>query len=160
MEITIVPVTDTLPVERAFVISMVIKSFKGRRDVEVHLFHAGPHESELETAEGVIWDDLVDSGHPKADKSVETFKIILEAFTEAERDQVIEYLKNRYEGRVSQINACTLSFPIPQGMPPLSAAPEGKTIGFIRFESTPHYTLPFTVHGLYDLSQHEPLVQE
>ena len=30
-------------------------------------------------------------------------------------------------------------------------------MGRIRFEIVPGYLLPFTVHGLYDLSQHKPM---
>ena len=38
MEIDVVPADFNLRVDRAWTVSMVIKSFKGRKDVNVHLF--------------------------------------------------------------------------------------------------------------------------
>lgn len=147
------------PVERCHVMTMVVKSFKGRRDVDVHLFRPDFDPAE---AEAIDWNPLIgDPMHPDLNDDPELpRRIVMEAFTAEERDQVVEYLKERYEGKLESINASPMGFPVPLGMPPLSAMPEGKTIGFIRFEKTPRYPLPFAMHGMYDLAQHEPLAPE
>jgi hypothetical protein len=86
-------------------------------------------------------------------------KVLLEAFTREERDQVIDYLANRYASRLTKLTAAPLGFPIPQGLVPLSSFSEGKTIGTIKLDKIPNYTLPFPIRGLYDLSRHRPLVE-
>ncbi len=159
MQIDIIPPDKALPVERAYVLSMVIKTFKGRKDVEVHLFRP---DLDPDQAEGYAWDELIeDTHHPdvQADFAAAR-KVLMEAFTEKERDLVIDYLKKRYVAKLESIASCAMNFPAPLGIPALSQMPEGKTIGFIRFEKIPNYTLPFPVHGLYDLAQHEPIVRE
>lgn len=147
-----------LPVERAYVLSVTIKSFKGRRDVEVHLFRTEYNENE---EQDYTWQNLlgqpVDASHTD-DKG--SRQVLLEAFTKEERDQIIDYLKERYSDRLGEINAHPMDFPIPLGLAPLSSFPEGQTIGFIRFNRIPNYSLPFSFHGLYDLAQHEPVVNE
>jgi hypothetical protein len=145
--------------ERIYAISIVIRSFKGRRDVEVHLFRQDWDESEFSAYD---WDKLI--GQP-LEPNIEydegsSRRIILEAFTREERDAVVDYLRERYENRLSRIDACALDLPVPAGLPPLSTYPEGKSIGFIRFDEIPNYPLDFKFRGLYDLSRHEPLVRD
>lgn len=149
------PVTPP-PVDRAWAVSMVIKSFKGRRDVEVHLYRA-----EAAADDGYDWDALLGELPPNAPAEPEATRlVILEAFTQAERDQVLDFLKARYEDRLQSITATPMEFPLPKGLPPLSSFPEGKSIGRIRFEKIPTFDLGFVIHGLYDLSRHKPLVEE
>lgn len=147
-----------LPVDRAYVLSMTIKSFKGRRDVQVHLFRTGYDMAE---AQGYPWEHLLgeplDAQHTDAEGSRQ---LLLEAFTADERDQILAYLEKRYADRLTEISAQPMDFPIPLGLCPLSAFPEGETIGFIRFDRIPNYDLPFAFHGLYDLAQHSPVVKE
>ncbi|NJB66610.1 hypothetical protein GGQ74_000250 [Desulfobaculum xiamenense] len=148
-----------LPTDRAYVMSMTIKTFKGRRDVVVHLFRTGYDAATEDHA--YPWQHLLGQPldmHHTDDKG--SRKVLLEAFTKEERDQILDYLAKRYEDRVSEIAARPMDFPIPLGLVPLSDIPEGQTIGFIRFDRTPNYSLPFAFHGLYDLSQHEPVVEE
>jgi hypothetical protein len=57
-----------------------------------------------------------------------------------------------------RVTVCPLALPIPLGVVPLSAIPEGKTMGFIRFDAVRDYPLPFAVRAFYDLDAHEPLV--
>ncbi len=162
MDVKVAVPEHTLPVDRAWVVSMVIKSFKGRKNVDIHLFRAG-YDAEAEGQDPKYdWNILIgDPMHPEMDLDpLKTRLTVFEAFTQDERDKVIEYIKDRYDERVTSIIAGPLDLPIPLGLPPLSSIPEGKTLGFIRFEKIPNYTLPFVVHGFYDLSQHEPLVQE
>ncbi len=146
------------PADRAYVLSIAIRSFKGRKNVEVHLFRPDYSEEELDAYD---WDRLI--GDPVQTgmefDPMGSCKVVLEAFTEKERDMLVEYLKTRYESRLTHITAMPMDFPVPLGLTPLSSIPEGKSIGFIRFDKIPNYTLPFAVHGLYDLAQHEPIVQ-
>lgn len=159
MEVKIAVPEHQLPVDRAWVVTMTIKSFKGRKNVDIHLFRAG-YDAETEGLDPKYdWNVLIgDPMHPEMDLDpLKTRLTVFESFTIEERDQLIQYIKDRYDERVSSIIAGPLDLPIPLGLPPLSSIPEGKTMGFIRFEKIPNYTLPFVVHGFYDLSQHQPL---
>ncbi|MGE4299666.1 MAG: hypothetical protein AB7E47_16730 [Desulfovibrionaceae bacterium] len=162
MEITIIPLETPAPIARIHVLSMIIRTFKGRRDVEVHLFRPEPDAGDMAEMEAAGWDTLIeDTQHPDIECDMDTTRrVLLEAFTEEERDTLLAYLSERYEGKVSAITACPMVLPIPLGLKPLSSFPVGKTIGVIRFDALPNYPLPFAVHGLYDLAQHEPLVQD
>jgi hypothetical protein len=158
MELNIITPEIELPVSRSHVMSMIIKSFKGRRNVEVHLYRAKWSPEELES---YPWDDLL--GEPiHTDAAIppdNSKKVLMEAFTLEERDQVVAYLRDRYGEKLESITACPLDFPIPKGLAALSDAPEGKSVGRLYLETVPQFTLPFPVHGLYDLSQHEPLME-
>lgn len=147
-----------IPIQRGYAVSMVIRSFKGRRDVEVHLFRP-KWQSEEENE--ISWDNLF--GSPATLDAIpdekKDRKIILEAFTKAERDQVVDYLKEHYSSRLESIFSTPLEFPVPAGLPPLSTITEGKDIGLIRFEKVPHFNLPFALRGLYNLGAHRPLVE-
>ncbi len=159
MHIDIIEPSATLPTDRAWVVSMAIKSFKGRKNVTVHLFRADVDVAEMDQYN---WDKLLgDPFDPDIKPDPDLSKqVLLEAFTPQERDQLLEYLKSRYQDRVNEVTACPLNLPIPLGLPPLSSIPEGKTIGFIRFNQIPNYTLDFSVHGFYDLAQHDPIVKD
>lgn len=147
-----------IPIKRGYAVSMVIRSFKGRREVEVHLFRPdwGP-EDEGE----IIWDNVF--GSPATLDAVpdenKDRKVVLESFTKEERDQVIDYLKEHYSSRLESIFATPMEFPVPSGLPPLSSISEGKDIGLIKFEKIPHFDLPFALRGLYNLGAHRPLVE-
>ena len=123
MEIQILPPEKALPVARAYVISAVINSFKGRKDVEVHLFRPGGDDKGMESCD---WNQLLDDHHhPDVEYNPEaTKRFILEAFTEDERDAVIAYLQDRYEAKMSQVTACPIDFPVPIGITPLSDIPD------------------------------------
>jgi len=157
MEIDIVTAQEALPIDRAWSISIVIKSFKGRRDVEVHLFR--PCWDSLE--EDIYdWDKILgDPMHPDMDcDNASARKLVMESFTPEERDALVTYLKERYAGKLGAIRSCPIDFPVPQGIAALSDLTEGKDIGFVHFDKIPNYTLPFAVRGFFDLSQHSPMV--
>jgi len=158
MQIDIVPALETLPVDRAWSISIVIKSFKGRKDVEVHLFR--PEWDALEE-DLYDWDHVLgDPIHPDMDADmVSGKKLVLESFTPEERDMVVGYLDKRYAGKLEAIAACPIDFPIPLGIPALCTLSEGKDAGFVRFDKIPNYPLPFPIRGFFDLSQHPPIVE-
>ncbi len=140
-------------IDRGYVISMVISSFKGYRDVEVHLFRP-----EWPADEEAIYDWGSLLGDPiRPEQSVDptgSRKVLLETFNAEEKDRLVEYLSQRYESRLESITARTLQFPIPMGLTPLSEVPEQGTIGKIHFEKIPNANLDFPVHGIFDLSRH------
>jgi hypothetical protein len=163
MDIHVENLSSTPPFERAYVVSVVIRSFKGRRDVEVHLFRPADASSDGGAAEGAgyPWDRLLgEPVEPGRDDPEGSRKMVLESFTRDERDRLVEYLKERYADRLEAIESRALDFPVPLGLAPLSSVPEGKSIGFIRFDAIPNYTLDFPVRGLYDLARHRPIVEE
>lgn len=158
MDITITPPATTLPAERAYSLSMVIKSFKGRRDVEVHLFRP---EWDPEEPSCMDWDLLI--GTPMEDGPDDpegSRRIILEAFTDGERGLIINYLKEQYSTRLTAINSAPLAYPVPAGLAGFTQVQAGKDIGFIDFAKIPSYSLNLPLRGYYDLSQHPPIVED
>jgi len=140
---------------RGHVATICIRVFKGRKDVLVHLFRPqwNPEEGDYD------WSELVQQGQGQETGRGNSREVVLESFTSEEMNQIVEYLAKRYGDRLTRISANSLEFPLPAGLLPLRSMPEGKDIGRIRFEIVPGYPLPFTVHGLYDLSQHKPMNQ-
>lgn len=157
MQITKVPIDSPLPCERAFVLSMVIRSFKGRRDVEVHLFRSGWAETDALICRGEGIFEPAASADKESHERACAF--LMEAFTAEERDALIDYLSARYADKVSEITAAPLPFPIPTDISPLSTVPLGQDIGLIHLWKIPNYPLPFKVDGLFDLAVHKPMVQ-
>ena len=157
MEIQIIQGGKDLPIDRAHALSMTIKSFKGRRDVEVHLFR---HTWDPEEEEAIDWDKLLaDPGMSEAEEAVGSRRVVLEALTAEERDRVVDYLKEHYASRLAAITSMPIPFPVPVGLAALSDISEGKTIGFIHFERIPHFDLGLALRGFYDLGQHPPIVE-
>ncbi|WP_243546549.1 hypothetical protein [Pseudodesulfovibrio tunisiensis] len=156
MDMEILDPTTTLPVERAYAVCMTIRSFKGRRNVDLHLFRSEWPESE-EAA--MPWDDLI---VPSDDTPLEgeggSRKIVMESFTQQERDRIVNYLKEQYSTRITAIRSVPLEFPVPAGLPALSDVQPGKSVGIVQFRKIPSYSLELPLCGLYDLSQHEPIV--
>ncbi|MBW1925714.1 MAG: hypothetical protein JRI35_00740 [Deltaproteobacteria bacterium] len=159
MELNIINSKDELPVKRGYTISLIIKKFRGHKDVEIHLFRPDWDEKEARHYDwSKLLGDPIDRNAPF--DPVSSRKVLLESFTTEERDIILDYMKKRYVSRLSAINSRPLDFPIPLGLIPLSEIPEDGNIGRIRFEEIPNYTLSFPVHGLYILSQHEPVKEE
>ena len=162
MQVQITPATGNEPIDRIYSMSVTIRSFKGRKNVQAHLFRYGIQNEELQKLDAASCIKAVPE-----DSSTNTFlsgsledtkHMVLESFTTAERDKVIEYLKKRYASRLDAIEAAPLTFPVPKGTMPLCSIPEGKSMGFIRFDNMPDYPLPFSFRGFYDLDQHEPII--
>jgi hypothetical protein len=159
MELNIVTSQNELPVKKGYTISLIIKKFKGHKDVEVHLFRPDWDEKEAQHYDWLkLLGDPIDRDAPI--DPISSRKVLLESFTIEERDMIMDYMKKRYVSRLSAINSRPLDFPIPLGLIPLSEIPEDNDIGCVRFEEIHNYTLPFPVHGLYILSQHEPVNEE
>lgn len=153
MDITIIEPTQTTPTPYIHSVSMVIRSFKGRRNVEVHLFR-GAWDPDHESSED--WDSILAS----SDKNDPSRRMVMETFTTQERDRIVNYLKEQYSTRLTAIRSTPLTFPVPAGLPCLSSLEPGKDSGFIDFTRIPSYTLDIPMRGLYDLSRHKPLVDE
>jgi hypothetical protein len=159
MELNIINSQNEMPVKKGYTISLIIKKFKGHKDVEVHLFRPDWDEKEAQHYDWLkLLGDPIDRDAPI--DPISSRKVLLESFTIEERDMIMDYMKKRYVSRLSAINSRPLDFPIPLGLIPLSEIPEDNDIGCVRFEEIHNYTLPFPVHGLYILSQHEPVNEE
>jgi len=154
MDIDITRAATTPPTPYANTLSMVIRSFKGRRDVEVHLFRSAwtPEDEQAQD-----WDTIITPQPAPDDPSR---RVVMEAFSDAERDQLVNYLKEQYSTRLTAIRSVPLAFPVPTGMAGLSQAQPDKDLGFIEFTKIPSYPLDIPLRGLYDLSRHLPLVEE
>jgi hypothetical protein len=159
MEVNISEPHTPPPIDRAYVISMTIISFKGRRDVQVHLFRPA---WDPEEEKGMPWDKLL--GEPVSEEAdadpVQSRKVIMEAFTREERDEIVDYLKSRYSSRLKSIDSAPFEFPLPTGLPPLSGLSAGEHFGIMKLEIVPNYPLPYPVHGFFDLSAHQPIMGE
>lgn len=154
MDITITNSESSPPVEFANSLTMTIKSFKGRRNVDVHLFRSR-WETSLERT--LDWSTIIQGDEDSTDTSR---KVVMESFSTEERDRIVNYLKEQYSTRLTAIRSTPLSFPVPAGLPGLSQLQPDKNVGLIDFESIPSYSLDIPLKGLYDLSQHPPIVQE
>ena len=158
MDISIIEPNSPLPSDHAHSISMTIRSFKGRRDVEVHLFRTDWTASDEKKQN---WDTLVEpSKAPSTTDTSGSKRIIMESFTTNERDRIVNYLKEQYSTRLTAINSAPLTFPVPAGLAGLSQLEAGKSIGFIEFQKIPSYPLEIPMKGLYDLNQHLPIIEE
>ena len=156
MEINLISPEQNPPLDRVFVVSTVIRSFKGRKDVEVHLYRPWWDQSEEKKYD---WDLFLAQLPGQTGKDMEKSRhVVMESFTALERDIIIGYLKERYSQKLRQINSAPLQFPIPGGLVPLSMMSENENHGRIKFERIPNYTLSFPVHGFYDLSAHAPIL--
>ncbi|SHI67623.1 hypothetical protein ACQ0P8_03055 [Halodesulfovibrio aestuarii] len=162
MQKEIVSAPGNTPIDRIYAMTIVIRSFKGRKHVEVHLFRSDIPEEERQDTNLLR---CIDTDYEKQKLSPDltgtledTKEMILESFTKEERDMIISYLEERYQTRLEGIFAAPLSFPVPQGTMPLASIPEGKSMGFIKFDKVHEYPLPFNFRGFYDLDQHEPNV--
>lgn len=160
MQKEIVSALGNEPTDRIYTISVIIRSFKGRKNVQAHLFRSDIPEDELQA---INLNNCIDTDcekyrlEPYLTGTLEdTKQMVLECFTKEERDAIIDYLEERYHTRLEGIFAAPLSFPVPQGTMPLASIPEGKSMGFIRFDKVPGYPLKFIFRGFYDLDQHEP----
>lgn len=156
MDINIIPPEKCLPIDRAFIVNIVIKSFKGRKNVDVHLYRPEWDEAEEKLYD---WDRIVSqSPDSTRDDLKKSSQVVMETYTIEERDQLVDYLKERYADRLKLINSVPLSFPVPAGLMPLSIMQENENHGRIKFDLVPNYTLNFPVHGFYDLSAHSPIL--
>ncbi len=160
MEYRIIAASPFMELDRAYLIQIMLKSFKGRRDVIVYLFRTDTNDKELEELRALGIVDEAKSDTPEGASVEDALLSVLEAFTPEEGNILLEYLDKRYGEHIKEVVASPIEIPIPLGVVPFSAIPEGKTMGFIRFDKVPEYDLPFNVHGFYDLEAHDALMAE
>lgn len=160
MEHVIIAAPPFVQLERVYLIQAIIKSFKGRRDVVVHLFRNDTDEAELGELRNMQIVGKPDKETPEDATEENALHSVLEAFTAEEGNALLAYLEKHYADHVTKVLVCPLDIPVPLGMVPFSSIPEGKSMGFIRFDALESYSLPFGVHGFYDLEAHDPLVQD
>ncbi len=160
MDLKVIAASPFMELERCYLIQAQLKSFKGRKDVIVYLFRTDVDEKELvqlrELDVVAPRNDETPFGATKEDALLS----LLEAFTAEEGNEVLEFLKERYEEHISEVVVSPVEIPVPLGMVPFSAIPEGKSMGFIRFDSGDEYPLPFVIYGFYDLEAHDALINE
>lgn len=155
MDINITTSDTSSPTRKVNSISITIKSFKGRKDVEVHLFRSNwsPADEASEDWSAILAE--TDDSNQEPGRGM-----VMEAFSDDERDFIVDYLKRQYSTRLSAIRSTPLTFPVPAGLSGLSACQPDKNIGFIEFDKIPSYSLNIPLKGLYDLSQHPPIVED
>ncbi|MDQ7031321.1 MAG: hypothetical protein Q9M37_01190 [Desulfonauticus sp.] len=155
MQIEINSAHIPLPTPRAFLVNMTLYAFKGRKNLQIHLYRYNWCKEEENL---YPWEDILASLEGD-ETSIENAKmLVLESFTREERDLLIEYLKKRYSSRIKQIVSGPLSFPIPLGLLPLNKMPEDENLGRIYLDKAPNYPLDFQVRGFYDLNSASPLM--
>ncbi|MGM0425099.1 MAG: hypothetical protein ACQEQX_09290, partial [Thermodesulfobacteriota bacterium] len=107
-------------IDRGYVISMVINSFKGCKYVQVHLFRPSWDAQEEEIYD---WERLL--GNPvREDQPVDptgSRQVIMETFTRQEKQEILQYLTRHYQNKLESVTARALQFPVPMGLHPLSA---------------------------------------
>lgn len=160
MEHMIIAAPPFVQLERVYLIQATIRTFKGRRNVLVHLFRHDTDEQELEVLRDMNLVGKKDKETPEGATPENALRSVLEAFTAEEGNALLAYLDKRYAEHVTKVVVCPLDLPVPLGIVPFSSIPEGKSMGFIRFDAVHDYDLPFGVHGFYDLEAHEPLMHE
>lgn len=152
------------PLQRIYIMVATLRAFKGRRHVDAHIFRHGATEEELAALESLGLVGAPDPSVPPEALQGATreaaLRCVLEAFTAGESQALLSYLEQRYAEHIEKITVCPLDLPVPLGVAPLGAIPEGKSTGFIRFDAVPDYPLSFTARGFYDLAAHEPLLTE
>jgi len=164
MEHVIIPAPPDAQQDRIYIITLTLHTFKGRRNVEAHLFRLCSDPAELETLrnKGLVGKPCAetDAGELPHGTEDDALQTVLEAFTAEEGNLLLDYLKERYADQILRVTVCPLELPVPLGVVPLSAIPEGKSMGFIRFDAVRDYPLPFAARAFYDLDAHEPLMPE
>jgi len=145
--------SETPPVDRGYAISMVIATFRGHANVEVHLFRPYWDEEEYHS---YAWEELIGGAvtddHPS--RAEDAKKVILETFSADESQRLMDYLVERYGDRLSEIRCNVLEFPVPLDLVPLSSAQKTESVGKLDLNRIPNYPLDFPVRGIYDLSRH------
>ncbi len=160
MEYRIIAAPPDIDIDRIYLIQATLKSFKGRRHVIAHLFRLNDNKEELEALRTLEVVGKKDATTPEGAHEDDALASALEAFTADEGNMLLAYLEKRYKDQITEVVVSPLEIPIPLGMVPFSGIPEGKTMGFIRFDAVPDYDLPFAVHGFYDLDAHDSLTTE
>ena len=157
MELLFAPAKGPLPLDRVYIATAILKSFRSRRRVEAQIFRPGATEAEVAALMG---KGLVAPADPSVPPQIlqgateeAALRCILEAFTEEEAGALARYLDDRYGDQMERLTVCPMEVPVPMGVGPLEGIAGGKTSGFIRFNAVKDYPLSFPAWGYYDLNQ-------
>ncbi len=151
--------SETPPVDLGYAVSMVIQRFKGRSNVEVHLFRPSWDEDDYGR---YPWEELIGGAvsDDRPESPVNSKNVLLETFTADESRRLMDYLQERYGDLLASIHCRVLDFPIPMDLTPLSSVQESDTVGRLDLDTIANYPLDFAVKGVYDLSRHEEIRKE
>lgn len=159
MEKHIIEAPADAPISRIYIMGAVLKHFKGRSDVEIHIFRHGADDGELAALQG---RNLVGPADPEVPPEAlagateeAALRCLLEAFTKEEADALADWLETRYADQISDLYVSPMDLPVPLGVGPLGLVPSGRTNGFICFDAVHGYPLPFVARGYYDLADQE-----
>ena len=145
--------SETPPVDRGYAISMVIATFRGHANVEVHLFRPTWDEGDYHS---YPWEELIGGAVTDnlSSRAEDAKRVMLETFTADESQRLMDYLAERYRDRLTEIRCNVLEFPVPLDLVPLSSAQVTESVGMLELDRIPNYPLDFPVRGIYDLSRH------
>lgn len=145
---------ENLP--RRYIAVATLNNFRGKKNVEAHIFRTGATDEEMESIRG---RELVSPPDPSVPAEVlkgatedMALACLLEAFTREEALKLASYLENRYKTQISRLEICPMTLPAPFGIGPLSMIPEGETSGFINFDKASDFNLGFSFKAYYELS--------
>ncbi|WP_297670811.1 hypothetical protein [uncultured Desulfovibrio sp.] len=157
MDLFFEPAQGPLPLDRVYVVTAVLNTFKMHRHVEVQIFRPGASDDEVKALQG---KNLVAPADPSVPPQVlqgateeAALRCLLECLTEDEARALATYLGERYADQFESLTVCPLEVPVPLGVGPLEGITEGKNSGFIRFDAVRDWPLPFRAWGYYDLDQ-------
>ncbi len=141
--------------DRGYAVSMIINSFKGHSNVEVHLFRPfwPPEEEEIYN-----WEEIL-GGAVSPDRPLDREKakrVFMETFNSRESEHLMDYLWQRYGSRLASVDCAELELPVPLDLVPLCDIGETEYVGILSLDRISSYPLDFPVRGVYDLSRHDP----
>ena len=155
MEFTFIEAPANAPIPRIYVASMLLAEFKGRRNVEAHIFRHSWAPEELEELAALDLVGPPDPGMPaqlvEGATREAALKCVLEAFTKEEIQKLAAHLKERHGAQILSLRAAPLQLPAPLGVGPLGELPTGAESGFIKLDKAPGYDLPFLAWAYYEL---------
>ena len=154
MEINFIEGRENEDTRRQYVAVCVLKNFKGRQNVEAHLFRGSWAPKELEELRR---QDLVAENPALPDELRATasrdavLECVLETFTREEAEKLREYLADRYSDQIARLDIGPMELPAPLGLTPLGKIPTGSASGFIEFSRARNYPLDFELRAYYEL---------
>lgn len=145
---------ESLP-DRKYIAVATLGNFRGHNNIELHIFRTDASKEELDSLRGL---NLVGAADPLMPKELlagatedNALACILEAFTKEEAILLEKYLADHYGSQIKNLIICPMNLPVPLGVGPLSQIPEGQKSGFINFDLSKNFDLPFKFKGYYDL---------
>ena len=137
MECEFIWAEDEARLPRRYIAVATLNNFRGKKNVEAHIFRTGASENEMEALK---YKNLVSPADPSVPAEVLSgateemaLACLLEAFTRDEALKLANYLENRYKTQISRLEICPMNLPAPFGIGPLAMIPETEKIQLKRF---------------------------